>query len=86
MELKEMVEKFIEDGELSYEEHEELMEQIHADGQIDAEEKALISKIFKLIQSGELKVINPERDASEQRRKDEVRKKLMSQNAEKKPE
>ena len=86
MDLKEMVEKFIADGELSYEEHEELMEKIHADGKIDQEERALVSKIFKLIQSGELKVINPERDASEQHRKDEIRKKLMSQSTEKKAE
>ncbi len=80
MELSEMVDKFIEDGVLTHDEHEELMDRIHADGQIDDNEKALISKIFSLIQSGELKVVDPEREQSEERRRQEIKEKLLQNN------
>jgi CBS domain containing-hemolysin-like protein len=77
-----MVDRFIEDGVLTTEEHDELMAMVHADGKIDDDEKAEISRIFKLIQQGTLKVVDPDREASEQRRKDEVRKKLLGNKTE----
>ena len=75
--LQELLDKFIADGVLTYDEHEDLMNRIHADGKIDADEKAVISKIFSLIQSGQLVVVNDEREASVQRRKEEIKQKML---------
>ena len=78
-ELSDLLDKYIEDGVLTVQEHEDLMTMIHADGKIDDDEKAQISRLFALIKSGQLRVVDPEREASELRRKEEVKKKLLAQ-------
>lgn len=74
--IKELVDQIIQDGILTREEHDSFIEQVHADGQIDEEESAQISRLFKLIQEGKLKVIDQEREQAEARRKAELDKKL----------
>ncbi len=60
--LKEMFDQFIADGVLTREEHDEFIEAIHADGKIDDEERAQISRMFTLIKEGKLKVVDTERE------------------------
>ena len=80
--LLQTIERAIADGILTTDEHEEMMTMIHKDGQIDAEEKAALSRIFQLIQSGQLKVVDHEREASYERRREEVKNKLSEQQLE----
>jgi len=75
--LHQFVEAMIADGIISTKEHEEFMDLVHEDNEIDEEESALISKIFKLISSGQVKVVDEERDkvcreTSEQIKKEAV--------------
>lgn len=70
--LKEMLDQYIEDGVLTREEHDEFMEQIHADGKIDAEEKAEISRMFQLIREGKLVVVDNERERFAEMKKREA--------------
>jgi hypothetical protein len=72
----EMLDEIIADGIMTSAEHEALMEEIHADGKIDEVERAQISRIFKLIQEGKLKIVDEEREKHEARRRDELKKKL----------
>ena len=72
----EMLDQIIEDGIMTSEEHEALMEEIHADGKIDEIEKAQISRIFRLIKEGKLKIVDEEREKHEARRREELKKKL----------
>ena len=74
--IKDIVDKIIEDGVLTREEHDAFIDQVHADGQIDEEESEQISRIFKLIAEGKLTVVNDEREASEKKRQEELEKKL----------
>jgi len=62
MDIKALVDSIVDDGVMTLDEHDELMELMHADGEIDEEESAQISRIFKLLQSGELRVVDEERD------------------------
>lgn len=61
--VKEMVERIVEDGVMTHAEHEQLMDMIHKDGQIDPDESAAISRIFGLIREGKLKVIDEVRES-----------------------
>ena len=63
--LKDMLDRFIEDGVLTRQEHDLFIEQIHADGKIDDSEKAQISRMFQLIREGKLKIVDEEREAIE---------------------
>ena len=77
--IKDIVDKAIEDGVLTQAEHEEIMDAIHADGEIDDVEREQLSRIFKLTQEGKIQVVDADRDASYERKKEEVRKKLLDQ-------
>ena len=61
--IKDLVDKYVADGVMTSQEHDEFMARVHADGQIDAEEQEQISRIFSLISSGQLKIVDEERDA-----------------------
>jgi len=74
--IKELVDQIIEDGVLTREEHDSFIEQVHADGEIDEEESEQISRLFKLIQDGTLKVVDEEREQAEANRRAELEKKL----------
>lgn len=76
MSIKELVDQIIEDGVLTREEHDDFIERVHADGQIDDEESEQISRLFKLIQDGTLKVVDEDREHAEARRRAELEKKL----------
>lgn len=77
--IKELFEQIIEDGIISREEHDEFIEMVHADGRIDADESAMISRMFKLIQEGKLKVVDEERSVSEARRRKQLMEKFGQQ-------
>lgn len=64
--VKDMLDKFIADGVLTRDEHDQFIEQIHADGKIDDEEKAQISRMFSLIKDGSLKIVDQEREKFEE--------------------
>ena len=74
--VKELVDQIIADGVLTREEHDSFIEQVHADGQIDAEESEQISRLFRLIQDGTLKVVDEEREKAEAGRRMDLEKKL----------
>ena len=74
--LKEMLDQYVADGVLTREEHDSFIEAISADGKIDEEERAQISRMFKLIQEGKLVVVDEEREASELRKKAEAARAL----------
>lgn len=67
--LHKFVDDIVADGVMTSAEHEAFMELVHTDGEIDDEESAQISRIFQLIQSGELVVVDEEREAINERRK-----------------
>ena len=60
--LKEMLDQFVEDGVLTRDEHDQFIEQVHADGKIDNDEKAEISRMFQLIREGKLTIVDSERE------------------------
>lgn len=74
MDLKEFVDRIVADGVLTNAEHEMLMNLIHKDGKIDEEESAQISRIFRLMKAGKLKVVDAEREHYDQIRKAEEAK------------
>ncbi len=74
--IKELVDQIIADGVLTREEHDAFIDQVHADGQIDEEESEQISRLFRMIQEGTLKVVDEEREKAEASRRDELEKKL----------
>lgn len=75
--LKEMLDQFIEDGVLTREEHDLFIDAISADGRIDQEERAQITRMFQLIRDGKLKVVDEEREASEIRKRRDATKALQ---------
>ena len=78
--VKDMLDKFIEDGVLTRDEHDQFIEQIHADGKIDDDEKAQISRMFSLIKDGTLKIVDHEREKFEEiKRKQTEAAKVASQ-------
>ena len=74
--IKDMLDQYLADGVMTKDEHDAFIEEVHADGQIDAEEQEQISRIFKMIQEGTLKIVDSERDKFEEIRKEELKKKL----------
>lgn len=75
--IKELFDKFIEDGVLTRDEHDMFIEQIHADGKIDEEEKAQISRMFSLIKEGKLQIVDSEREKYELMKKKEALQKAI---------
>ncbi len=76
--LKEMLDQFIADGVLTRDEHDEFIEAVHADGKIDDEEKAQISRMFQLIREGKLTVVDSERDRFEALKRKEALGKALA--------
>ena len=60
--LKEMLDAFVEDGVLTRDEHDEFIAAVSADGKIDDDEKAQMSRMFALIKEGKLVVVDTERE------------------------
>ncbi|MFN8389874.1 MAG: hypothetical protein U0136_06265 [Bdellovibrionota bacterium] len=60
--LKEMLDSFVADGVLTRDEHDEFIAAVSADGKIDDEERAQISRMFQLIRDGKLTVVDTERE------------------------
>ncbi|MCB0325367.1 MAG: hypothetical protein KDD69_17410 [Bdellovibrionales bacterium] len=61
--LREFVDQIIEDGIITAEEHQAFTELIHEDGEIDAEESEQISRIFRLVSEGKVRIVDAERDS-----------------------
>ncbi len=75
--IKEIFDKFVEDGVLTRDEHDLFIEQIHADGKIDEEEKGQISRMFALIKEGKLQIVDSEREKFEIMKKKEALQKAI---------
>ena len=60
--VKEMLDQFIADGVLTRDEHDMFIEQVSADGKIDDDERAQISRMFALINEGKLVIVDSERE------------------------
>lgn len=58
IDIKELVDRAMDDGEISSTEYETIMDAIHKDGKISDEEREQLSVIFKLAQEGKIKVID----------------------------
>lgn len=69
-EIKELVDRYVEDGVMTKQEHESLIEQIHKDGVIDENESEQIARVFKLISAGELVIVDEVREKFEQKRQE----------------
>ena len=76
--IKAVFEQMIADGVVTRDEHDEFIEDIHADGQIDAEESTIISELFKLIKEGKIKIVDSEREKVELLRRQEIQQKLTA--------
>ncbi|MDD2943774.1 MAG: hypothetical protein PHC51_12510 [bacterium] len=70
--IKELLDQILDDGVMTENEHEEFMSAVYADGVVDEEESEQISRIFKLIQEGKLKIVNTERDKAEILRQQQI--------------
>lgn len=71
-EIKQMVDRYIEDGVMTREEHEEFIQLVHKDGVIDDDESEQISRIFKLINEGKLVIVDEMREKFEKKRREEA--------------
>ncbi len=49
--LRKMIDKAIEDNEITHEEYDEIMHIVYEDGHIDAQERALLSTLQDMIES-----------------------------------
>jgi len=76
--IKSIMDRIVADGVITQEEHDEFIEAVHRDGEIDEEESAQISRMFKMLQEGKLRIIGTEREKAEMMRKrEEVHRKLQ---------
>jgi polyhydroxyalkanoate synthesis regulator phasin len=57
MNIKSMVDRMIEDGKLTQEEHLRFLYAVQEDGKIDIEEREQINRILDLIKSGKIIVV-----------------------------
>ena len=55
--IKELLDRIIEDGVMTGDEHSEFIRRVNADGEIDDEESEQIARLFQLISEGKLKVV-----------------------------
>jgi len=53
--LREMIDKAIQDERITAKEYDQIMEQAHADGIIDAEERVLLATLQAMIGDGSVK-------------------------------
>ncbi len=55
--VQQMVDRYLEVGQISYQEYQQLAQAMLADEQIDETERDCIDRLFKAIQTGRLRVI-----------------------------
>ena len=80
------MDRILADGVLTAAEHDQFLELIHADGEVDEEESAAISQIFKLLQEGKLKVVDEERDSIDREAADELKQDVLTATQEREEE
>ena len=66
--VKELLDQIMEDGVITRDEHDEFVEAIFADGQIDDDENAQITRMFEAIKAGKIKIVDSEREAASHKR------------------
>lgn len=76
--IRSMLDKFIEDGIITRDEHDQFVEQMSADGKIDDDERSQISRMFQLIREGKLKVVDHEREKFDALKRKELAEKLAA--------
>ena len=72
--IQTLVDKYIEDGVMTRQEHEDFIDAVHKDGEIDDEESKQIARIFKLIADGELVIVDEMREKFEKKRREDEAK------------
>ena len=77
--LKELMDQFVEDGVLTREEHDQFIEQVSADGKIDDEERAQMSRMFQLVREGKLTIVDNERERFAEMKRREAAKKAETE-------
>ena len=76
--IKDLLDQIIADGVITQEEHDEFITQIGADGKIDAEESAQISRLFRLIQDGTIRIVDSDREKAMAARQADLEEKLKA--------
>jgi uncharacterized protein (AIM24 family) len=61
--VKSLVDGYAKRGFMTQAQYDSLMEQIQQDGQVDDDESLQVSRIFKLVQEGTLKIVDSEQEA-----------------------
>ncbi len=56
MNIKTFVDKIVQDGKLTSEEHLQFLYAVQEDGKVDNEEREQINRIFNMIKNGEIKI------------------------------
>ena len=78
--IDDLISSSLERGEMSQTQHDEIMLLIQADGEIDPEEQAQLSRIFSAVQSGKLKIVDSEREALEVEKREKAAAAQSAQN------
>ena len=66
-ELTQVLDRIIKDGVVTQDEYDRFIELVHLDGKISEEERAELSRLFRLVQSGEIEIINEDRNKTRQK-------------------
>jgi hypothetical protein len=77
--IKEYVDHIIADGIITPEEHQRFTDLIHVDGEIDAAESEQLSRVFRLISEGKVKIVDAERDKVERDAVDEAKAQAIAE-------
>ena len=57
MDIKDLMDRVLSDNKLTMAEHQILLDAIDADGKVDDEEKAQITRLLELIENGTVEVV-----------------------------
>lgn len=71
--LKKFVDEIIEDGIITAEEHQQFTDLVHEDGEIDAEESEQISRIFRLVSEGKVRIVDEQRNLGSRKELEEAK-------------
>ncbi len=78
-ELKRFVDEIIEDGIITADEHQQFTDLVHDDGEIDAEESEQISRIFRLVSEGKVRILDESRDVGSRNELEQAKAEVVAQ-------
>ncbi len=77
--LKQFVDEIIEDGIITAEEHQQFTDLVHEDGEIDAEESEQISRIFRLVSEGKVRIVDEERNVASREELEQAKAEVLAE-------